>query len=57
MKEDEEVIKKAKIKFNDVEKEVDDIEKDGNNYVKLQDLRDGKINIGYDGVAIIQVKA
>ena len=57
LKENEEVVKKVKIKLNGVEKNVDAIEKDGSNYVKLQDLRDGKIDIGYDGVPIIQVKA
>uniref|UniRef100_UPI00307ACC8F lysozyme n=1 Tax=Zhenhengia sp. TaxID=2944208 RepID=UPI00307ACC8F len=48
LKEEEEVIKKVKIKLNGVTKEVEAIEKNGHNYVKLQDLRDGKINIGYD---------
>ena len=56
LKEDKEVIKKVKIKLNGVEKNVEAIEKDGHNYVKLQDLRDGKIDIGYDGVPVIQVK-
>ena len=57
LKEDEEVVKKVKIRLNGVDKNVDSIEKDGNNYVKLQDLRDGKIDIGYEGIPIIQVKA
>ena len=42
-----------------VEKEVTAIEKDGHNYVKLQDLRDSHIDIGYDsgaGVPIVAVK-
>lgn len=56
LQEYEEVIKNIKIKLNGVEKNVDVIEKDGYNYVKLQDLRDGKIDIGYDGVPIVSVK-
>lgn len=57
LKEEEEVVKNIKINLNGVEKNVNAIEKDGHNYVKLQDLRDGKIEISYDGVPIIQVKA
>ncbi|WP_082238815.1 lysozyme [Niameybacter massiliensis] len=57
LEEEEEVIKKVKIKLNGVEKDVDAIEKDGHNYVKLQDIRDEKIDISYDGVPIIKVKA
>lgn len=47
---------KIKIKLNDKVKEVDAVNIDGNNYVKLQDLRDDKIEIGYDGVPVIKVK-
>ncbi|MDA3732022.1 lysozyme [Niameybacter massiliensis] len=56
LKEAEEVVKKVTIKLNGVEKNVDAIEKDGHNYVKLQDLRDGMIDIGYDSMPIIKVK-
>jgi len=47
-KEDQEVITKTRIKLNGILKTVDVIQKDGNNFIKLQDLRDGKIEIGYD---------
>ncbi|MBC8581103.1 lysozyme [Zhenhengia yiwuensis] len=57
LKEEEEVVKNIKINLNGVEKNVNAIEKDGHNYVKLQDLRDGKIDISYDGVPIVHVKA
>lgn len=57
LKEEEEVVKNIKINLNGVEKNVNAIEKDGHNYVKLQDLRDGKIDISYAGIPIIQVKA
>ena len=57
LKEEEEVVKNIKIKLNGVEKNAHAIEKDSHNYVMLQDLRDEKIHIGYDGVPIIQVKA
>ena len=46
-----EVEKKIKIRLNGVVKEVSAIEKAGNNYVKLQDLRDSHIDIGYDSIA------
>lgn len=42
-----EVEKEIKIVLNGKEKTVKAIEKDGNNFVKLQDLRDSKIAIGY----------
>ena len=45
-----------KIKLNGVVKEVEAINKDGNNYIKLQDLRDSKIHIGYNCMPIIEVK-
>lgn len=51
----EEVEKQLKIKLNGVEKTVTAIEKDGFNYVKLQDLRDSKIAIGYDKLPTIDV--
>lgn len=50
-----EVQKQQKIKLNGVTKEVTVIEKDGNNYVKLQDIRDHFIKIDYDPVAKIPV--
>lgn len=45
-----------KIKLNGVVKEVEAINKDGHNYVKLQDLRCEKIDIGYDSIPIITTK-
>lgn len=51
-----EVEKQKKIKLNGKEKTVHVIEKDGYNYIKLQDLRDDKISIGYDGVPVVEVK-
>lgn len=45
-----------KIKLNGVVKEVSYIEESGYNYVKLQDLRDSKIQVGYDGMPVIEVK-
>lgn len=56
MKEDDEVVKKIKIKVNGAVKEVNAINKDGNNYVKLQDLKDNNIEIGYNGMPIINTK-
>lgn len=47
---------KIKIKLNGKTKDVDAVNIDGNNYVKLQDLRDSSIEIGYDGVPVINVK-
>jgi murein DD-endopeptidase MepM/ murein hydrolase activator NlpD len=52
-----EVQKEIKIRLNGVEKTVTAIEKDGNNYVKLQDLRDSKIVIDYDSAAKMPVVA
>lgn len=55
----DELEKKIKIRLNDVVKEVTAIEKDGHNYVRLQDLRDSRIDIGYDakaGVPVVAVK-
>lgn len=46
---------KTKININGKVKEVDVINKDGNNYVKLQDLRDAKIIVDYDSTAKIPV--
>lgn len=53
----DEVEKKIKIRLNGVEKEVQAIEKAGHNYVRLQDLRDSHIDIGYDGKAGVPVVA
>ncbi len=55
----EEVEKQLKIRLNGVDKQVTAIEKGGYNYVKLQDLRDARIDIGYDakaGVPVVTVK-
>lgn len=55
----DEVEKQIKIRLNGVEKEVQAIEKSGHNYVRLQDLRDSRIDIGYDdkaGVPVVAVK-
>ena len=55
----EEVEKTIKIRLNGVDKQVTVIEKGGYNYVKLQDLRDSYIDIGYDskaGVPLVAVK-
>ena len=51
--------KKIKIRLNGVDKQVTAIEKGGHNYVMLQDLRDSRIDIGYDskaGVPVVAVK-
>jgi len=50
------VEKKIKIRLNGVVKEVTAIEKGGHNYVMLQDLRDSKIEVGYDGLPVVTVK-
>ena len=55
-KEGEYKVEKVKIDLNRKIKEVDAINKDGHNYVKLQDLRDDKIEIGYDKIPIVRVK-
>ena len=47
-KQEGEMVKQTKINLNGKIKTVNVIEKDGNNYVMLQDLRDSKIAIGYD---------
>lgn len=51
------MIKKIKIDLNGKTKEVEAVEVNGNNFVKLQDLRDDKIIIGYaDGKPSLTVK-
>ena len=55
VKESAEVEKEIKIKLNGQIKTVKAIEKDGNNYVKLQDIRDWKIDVTYDSIAKIPV--
>lgn len=55
--EEEEMVKKIKIVLNGVEKEVNVIEKDGNNYIKLRDLQDDKISIGYNCKPTVTVKS
>ena len=55
----DEMEKQLKIRLNGVDKTVQAIEKAGHNYVKLQDLRDSRIEIGYDakaGVPVVAVK-
>lgn len=55
----DEMEKQIKIRLNGVDKEVQAIEKAGHNYVRLQDLRDGRIDIGYDskaGMPVVAVK-
>ena len=55
----QEVEKTIKIRLNGVDKQVTAIEKAGHNYVMLQDLRDSRIDIGYDakaGVPVVAVK-
>lgn len=47
----DEVKKQIKIKLNGKLKTVTAIESEGNNYVRLQDLRDSLIDIGYDNIA------
>ena len=46
--EDDEVVTQTKINLNGKVKTVNVINKDGNNYIKLQDIRDDKIVIGYE---------
>jgi len=53
---DDEMEKNIQIKLNDKKKTVRAIEKGGHNFVMLQDLRDEKIEISYDGVPIVRVK-
>lgn len=53
--EEEEMTKQIYIEVNGVKKQVTAIEKDGNNYIKLQDLRDEKILVSYDSVQKIPV--
>lgn len=45
---EEEKVEKQKINLNGVVREVDVIKKGDNNFIKLQDLRDDKIVVGYD---------
>ena len=47
---DDEVVTKAKMKINGTVKEVSVINKDGHNFVKLQDLKDWKIDVTYDAI-------
>lgn len=51
----DEVLKQIDIKLNGITKKVNAIEKDGYNYIKLQDLRDSRIAIGYDKIPTIDV--
>ena len=47
-KQEDEMVTQTKINLNGKVKTVNVINKDGNNYVMLQDLRDSKILIGYE---------
>lgn len=49
------IVTRVRLNLNGKVKEVNAINKDGNNYIKLQDLRDDKIIIDYDSVAKIPV--
>lgn len=49
-------VETTKINLNGVVKDVSTIKIAGNNYVKLQDLKDSKIDIGYNGMPIVKVK-
>lgn len=54
---DDEVVKKIDVVINGNEKQVNAIEKDGTNYVKLRDLQDDKIIVGYsNGKPTIEIK-
>lgn len=46
--EEEHKVEKQKIQLNGVTKEVEVIKQEGHNFVRLQDLRDDKIIVGYD---------
>ena len=48
IKQEDEVVKQIQIKVNGKVKTVQVVEVGGNNHVKLQDLRDDKIAIGYE---------
>lgn len=59
IEEDTYVIKKVKMKINGTIKQVDAINIDGNNYVKLQDIKDANIKVDYDPalkIPVIEVK-
>ena len=51
-----EEVEEISIVLNGKEKKVKAIEKDGSNYIKLRDLQDDKISIGYNGKPTITVK-
>lgn len=51
MKDEEYKVQKTKINLNGKVKEVNAINKDGNNYIKLRDLADHKIVVDYDSAA------
>ena len=54
---DDEVVKKIDVVINGNEKQVNAIEKGGTNYVKLRDLQDDKIIVGYsNGKPTIEIK-
>ena len=45
---EEEVVQRIKVEINGVVKEVEAINKEGHNFIKLQDLKDSSINVSYD---------
>lgn len=47
---------KIKIELNGVVKQVEAINKDGHNYIKLRDLADSKIEVDYKDIPIVKVK-
>ncbi|MGI5824471.1 MAG: N-acetylmuramoyl-L-alanine amidase family protein [Bacillota bacterium] len=53
---DTEMEKQITIKLNGVKKNVNVIEKDGYNYIKMQDLRDEKISVEYNVLPVIKVR-
>lgn len=60
IKEEEEMVKTMTIELNGVLKQVQVIEKDGYNYIKLRDVADAKIIVDYDStrkIPTVKVKA
>lgn len=55
IKKEEYEVKEIEIDLNGVKKKVDAVNIGGNNYIKLQDIRDDKIIIDYDSVAKIPI--
>lgn len=53
-KKDEVKPHKIKIKLNGVIKEVNAVNIEGNNYIKIRDLQDSKIQVTYEGMPVIE---